>query len=152
MEFTLPAPLPLALRERVVAASERPDMTIKHVASIFQVGTATVKRYRAKKRNDGSLLLLPRKNGLASKRTPERLAKLREIVESQNDLFGWEIAERWTETVGMRMTRSDVLRGLHQLGLTLKKRTSGQPNKTSHESMRSGSSTRNGRQRSSQND
>ena len=115
------APLPVALRERAVAATERDDMTIKTTAELFSVGTATLKRFRRLKRETGSLQPRPKKNGPTSKRTPERLEELRRLVEEAPDRFGDELAELWTLAVGIRMTRSDVVRGLADLGFTRKK-------------------------------
>lgn len=115
------APLPLPLRERLVAASERPDMTIEKTAELFDVGTATVKRLRRRQRTDGTLEPRPKHYGPHPKRTPERLEVLRQLVSEHPDAFGREFAEMWTAAVGMNMTRTDVVRGLQELGITRKK-------------------------------
>jgi transposase len=96
-------------------------MSIAKTAELFRVGTATLKRLRRLKRETGSLEPRPRKNGPASKRTPERLEMLRLLVEDGPDRFGHELAELWTAAAGVRMTRSDVVRGLADLGVSRKK-------------------------------
>lgn len=114
-------PLPLTLRARILAASERPDMTIEKTAALFSVGTATVKRLRRLHRASGTLAPRPKQNGRQSKLTPEALEVLRGLVEKHPDAFGHELASMWTEAVEVAMTRSDVVRGLKRLGMTRKK-------------------------------
>ncbi len=118
------APLPLDLRERLVAATEQFDLTLRTTAEIFQVGTATLKRLRRRKREKGTLTPEPRRNGPVPKRTPERLELLRRLVESAPDAFLRELAEAWTEACapeGPLMNPVDVFRGLKELGISRKK-------------------------------
>jgi transposase len=118
-------PLPLALRERLVEASEAPYRSLQTTADLFRVGTATLKRLRLRKRERGTLEPDPRRNGPPPKRTPARLAVLRELYEAVPDAFHHELAWSWTEALapdGPRMTRQDVQRGLKELGFSRKKR------------------------------
>jgi len=43
----MPAPLPIEIRTRVLAASQMPGMTIAEVARLFEVGTATLTQLAA---------------------------------------------------------------------------------------------------------
>lgn len=117
----MPTPLPLTLRERIVSASDRPDMTIETTAALFSVGTATVKRLRRLRRESGALTPRPKQNGRRTKLTPEVLEVLRGLVEKRPDAFGHELASMCTEATEIPMTRSDVVRGLKRLGITRKK-------------------------------
>ena len=53
----------LDLRERVVGAFDVGDMTDEQVAELFQVGEATVHRWRRLKRETGSLVPRPPRGG-----------------------------------------------------------------------------------------
>ena len=98
-----------------------PGMTTAEVARLFGVGTATVTRLRRLHRDGAGLAPRSTVGGRVSKRTKERLDVLAELVREQPDRYGRELAELWTNAVGVSMTRSDVVRGLRDLRLTLKK-------------------------------
>ena len=142
----MPARLPRALRERILAASEREGSTISKVADTFQIGTATLKRLRSLKRETGHVEPRPRRNGPPSKRTPERLEQLRTIVAATPDRFLHELAEDWSGLAGIRMTKSDVIPGLKDLDISWKKRRSERQSRTNHMSRRSGPRMRPGPQ------
>lgn len=118
----MPAPLPLAVREKLVAAYELQGMTLQKTADIFQVGTSTLKRLRRRQRELGSLAPSPKKNGPLSKRTPERMEILTRLIAEHPDGTDQELADAWTQEVGIRMTRIDVQRACSELHLTRKKR------------------------------
>ena len=94
---------------------------LTEVARLFGVGTATVTRLRRLHRDGAGLAPRSTVGGRVSKRTKERLDVLAELVREQPDRYGRELAELWTNAVGVSMTRSDVVRGLRDLRLTLKK-------------------------------
>lgn len=140
----MPPPLPRALRLRAVAAVELEGATIEGTARRFRIGMSTLKHLLALKRETGDVEPRPRRNGPVSKRTPERMEVLGDLVAAQPDLYLYEFAEAWSASVGIRMTRSDVIRGLAELGLTLKKKRSAPVNGTRSASPSSGRRTKPG--------
>ncbi len=65
----MPEPLSLDLRERIVAAYERGDMTRDQVAALFQVGRASVNRLVRRFRETGSVEPSPHGGGKRRKLT-----------------------------------------------------------------------------------
>lgn len=62
------------LRERVVAAYDIGKMTDEQVANLFQVGEATVHRWKRLRRETGSLMRKPaRRGGMLPRVAPEQL-------------------------------------------------------------------------------
>jgi hypothetical protein len=85
----------LDLRERVVGAFDAGDMTDDQVADLFQVGEATVHRWKRLKRETGSLVPPPpRGGGMPPRVAPEKYDLVREIVREQPDLTIPEVAHQ----------------------------------------------------------
>ncbi len=79
------------LRERVVAAFDRTDMTEEQVAAFFKVGEATVRRWKRLKRETGSLERKPGGGGNPPRVEPRQYAVVRAIVAEKADLTDQEI-------------------------------------------------------------
>jgi transposase len=92
------------LRERVVAVFDIGDMTDEEVATLFQVGEATVHRWKWLKRETGSLMPRPpRGGGMPPRVVPEQYDPVRAIVSEQPDVTipeaAWEFHRRTGRSV-----------------------------------------------------
>jgi len=110
------------LRERVVGAFDLGEMTDEDVATLFQIGEATVHRWKRLKRETGSLVPRPPRGG----GMPPRVARdqhdvVRAIVDEAPDLSVFEIAAEFHRRTGRSASRSAMSRALQRLGITRKK-------------------------------
>ncbi len=113
----------LDLRERVVGAFDVGDMTDEQVAELFQVGEATVHRWKRLKRETGSLVPRPpRGGGMPPRVAPEKYDLVQEIVRTEPDLTVAEVAWEFHRRAGRSVSPSAMGRTLQKLGLTRKKR------------------------------
>lgn len=113
----------LDLRERVVAAFDAGDMTDEQVAELFQVGEATVHRWKRLKRETGSLVPPPPRGGGNPPRVaPEKYELVREIVRAEPDLTIPEVAWEFHRRTGRSVSPAAMGRTLQRLGITRKKR------------------------------
>ena len=114
-------PLSLDLRQRIVDAYQRGEGTQRALALRFDVGAATVERLLRQWRQTGALT--PR---TSPGRTPLLSTEEREIVRAwiseMPDLTQSELAERFEEHTGRRVSRRTMGRMRQSLGLTRKKR------------------------------
>jgi transposase len=75
------------LRERVIAAFDLGDMTDEKVAGLFQVGEATVHRWKRLNRETGSVVPKPpRGGGMPPRVAPENYDVVRAMVKEEPDL------------------------------------------------------------------
>ena len=110
------------LREKVIAAFDLGGMTDEEVATLFQVGEATVHRWKRLKRETGALVPLPpRGGGMPPRVASEQYDVVREIVKEASDLTTFEVASEFHRRTGRRVSRSAMSRTLQKLGLTRKK-------------------------------
>ena len=114
------------LRIRLVRAYENGEGTIRELARVFQVGKSTVEQWLKRYKETGDVECLPYRGGPTPKLNAQALEKIREIVEKQNDLTDEEIRLRLEEHE-IFLGRSTVNRGIHQLGLSVKKKHSMTP-------------------------
>ena len=111
------------LRERVVAAFDLVRMTDEDVARMFQIGEATVHRWKRLKRETGSLVpRRPRGGGMPPRVTPDHHEVVRAIVDESPDLTVFEIAAEFHRRTGRSASRSAMARTLQKLDITRKKR------------------------------
>ena len=110
------------LRERVVAAFDAGDMTDEEVAVLFQVGEATVHRWKRRKRETGAVVPKPpRGGGMPPRVAPEQYDLVRAIVSEEPDLTIPEAAWEFHRRTGRSVSPSAMGRILRKLGLTRKK-------------------------------
>ena len=118
----MPAALPVELRQRIVRAYVRHEMTAVEIATVFQVGLTSVKRYVAKAAK-GLSLHPGRAPGAKSKLADGDLAWLKKQVDANPYLTSYELCGLYNRAHPRnRVHRSTILRTLHKLGLTHKKR------------------------------
>jgi len=111
------------LRERVIAALQRGGMTDEQAAKLFQIGEATVHRWKRLKRETGALEPRPRGGGYPPRIAPGKEQLVREIVADQPDLTIQEAAWEFHRRTGTSVSRATMGRTLRKLGLTRKKKS-----------------------------
>ena len=110
------------LRERVVAAFKTGDFTDDQVAKLFNVGEATVHRWKRLKRETGGLDHKPFGGGMPARVAADQEALVRKIVEEKPDQTIQEVAWEFHRRTGQSVSRSAMGRTLLKLGFTRKKR------------------------------
>ena len=108
------------LRERVMLAVEEGLDTRKEIAESFGVTTRWIRKLVQQYRETGSIKPLPHDGGQQPKFTPERLERLKNLVE-KNPAATLDELRRSSRVPCCSMT---VSRALRQLGYTRKKRHS----------------------------
>lgn len=112
------------LRERIIAAVEQGDSSIRKMAQRFSVNKSTVERLIKRKRTEGHVL--PRQQGGArvSVLMPYQ-EQLLAIVEQQPDATLAEYGELLLDETGLWVSQSTMCRTLQRLKQPRKKRRSG---------------------------
>ena len=106
------------LRKRVLAAVEEGIQTRKEIGETFRVTTRWIRKLVQQQRETGSFEPLPHAGGREEKFTPERLERLKTIVDKKPTATLEELRKA-SRVPCCRMT---VARALKQLGYTRKKR------------------------------
>lgn len=114
-------PYSMDLREKVLAAYDRGDISQRHLAARFDLALSTVQNWLKRRRETGSVA--PRKPGAPSPKLDEAGAEvLGQIIEADPDGTLAEWAEALCARTGVRLTPSAVWRRACRLGKTRKKR------------------------------
>lgn len=118
-------PIPLRMRERIVALYEqnKPTKQIAEAMGTCRSGTRRIRQYL---RERGTLEPRKSKTGYASGLTPEVEQRLRELVAAEPGVTRQTLRDRLGVTVDVRT----VGRWLGKLGLVLKKSRSAPPSRT----------------------
>lgn len=122
----MPAAYPQQLRDRVLAACDQGQKT-RHVARRFMVSSAWVRRLKQRRREHGETAARPMGGFRGRKVDLDALAA--SVAEKPDRTLAEHRA-----TLGGACSASAIGRGLHQLGLTFKKRRSARPSKTARTS------------------
>jgi transposase len=107
------------LREHVVRACDERRGTREHIAQLFGVSTAWIRRLLQRRRDSGSVAPLPHAGGPKPKMDALRRGRLFLLVREQPDATLAELRDRLAAPVHL----STVARTLLQLGLTVKKKS-----------------------------
>ena len=110
------------LRLRVLAACDAHEEPFWRIAKRFQVGEATLHRWRAERAQEGRTTAKPHGGGPATKLSPEMRAWLAEQVRTQNDRMVQEYTALLRQEHGVEVDRSTAGRALRKLGLARKER------------------------------
>lgn len=115
-------PLPIELRERIVAAVND-GMTWLEAAETFRVGRATVNRLMRLMRDTGSVEPRPHGGGQQHRIPDAMLPVLREIVQERTDATIHEVRDVYCKRIGATVSTATVGRAMRErLGLSLKKK------------------------------
>ena len=118
----MPASLPIELRRRIVGAHVDQCMSPAEISRVFQVGYTSVRRY-LKAHAEGSSLEPRRPPGKAPKLGLDELAWIEAEMASDPYLTSYELSARHHRSFrSNKVHRSTILRAMHKVGLTHKKR------------------------------
>ena len=109
---------PMELRERVMRAVEEGDQTRQEIADTFGVTTRWIRKLVERYRQTDSIAPLPHAGGREEKFTPERLERLKALVDKKPTATLKELRKA-SRVPCCLMT---VARAVQQLGYTRKKR------------------------------
>jgi transposase len=107
------------LRERIVAAVEQGDYSIRSVARLFAVSVSCVVRLLQRKRRTGSVRPAPHAGGPTPKLDAAAHARLRALVRDQPDATLAELRDR----LGVACSVMTIARALRRGRITRKKKT-----------------------------
>ena len=124
-----PSGLSIDLRERIIAAVERDNLTYKAAAARFSVGVATISRLKRLKRETGSVAPRPHGGGRRRVISPEQEPIVKKLVLAHPDWTEVEYQEA-LRSEGIEASRATVGRVIRSLGFTVKKRPSSPPSAT----------------------
>jgi transposase len=110
---------PVAFRERALALLDG-GRSLGEVAELLDVGTATLRRWRRRRRETGTVAP-DTSPGRPARIGPYRHAALRAQVRAHPDATLAEHCESWAAATGVRVSPATMCRVLHRLGLPLKK-------------------------------
>jgi len=120
----MPEPLPLALRERIVAAYKRGGFTYIELAKVFDVGEASVSRLLSRLRRTGEVTPDPHGGGNPPRIPPEQYDALRALVADDPDATRQELCDLWKSLHGVTISVAAMGRTLRDAGITRKKSSS----------------------------
>lgn len=115
----------LDLRVRVLRAVDEGRDTREGIAQTFGVTSRWIRKLVNRRRETGSIAALPHGGGWEPKFTPERLERLKQLVEKNRDAT----LEELRKSSRVPCCQMTVSRALQQLGYTRKKRHSAPVNK-----------------------
>ena len=118
--------LSLDLRERILGAYDVGDTTRERVASRFRVSLGMVKKLIQQRRRLGEIGPLHHRAGRKARILPAHREQLRRELKVKPDLTLAELRE----VTGLACTLPAIHYVLADMGLTFKKRLSGQPSRT----------------------
>lgn len=110
---------PVAYRERALALLDD-GRSLDEVADLLNVGTATLKRWRRRRRETGDVTPLC-SPGRPTRISPYQHAALRAQVRAHPDATLAAHCDHWEATTGDRISVATMCRVLLRLGLSLKK-------------------------------
>jgi transposase len=122
------------LRERVVRACDEHAGSRTHLAALFGVSTAWIRRLLQRRRETGSFAARPRGGARRVKLDQPHCQRLVVLVREQPDASLAELRDRLDAAVHP----STIGRALVRLGLTVKKKSSGPPSRAGPTSDASG--------------
>ena len=114
--------LPIELLERIVSAQNDQGMAPSEIADVFQVSMASVYRF-IKAANAGETLVPNGPTGGPRKLGQRELQWLRSTIETNPFTTSYELTSKYNQEFrSNRVHRSTILRAMHELGYTHKKR------------------------------
>ena len=108
------------LRERVVLACDEKRGSRQHIANLYGVSTAWIRRLLQRRRERGTVAPKPHGGGRRPKISGQKLEKLKQLVEQQPDATLVELRDR----CGGEISVMAVFRALKRLDIRLKKKRS----------------------------
>lgn len=119
------------LRRRVIAAWQREGLTARELAERFDVGVASVVRWKQLYRETGDVFPRPHGGGMPRKIRAEHEPLVEALVRAHPDWTEDEYAKALLEQQGIEASAATVGRVIRSLGYTVKKRPSLRASETS---------------------
>ncbi len=117
----MPGPLPMALRDRVVAAYQAGEGSYESIGRRFGVDKTTVWRWWDRYKREGSYESKPYISHPPRHITDEQLPLFKEVVEANNDAFLHQLVDIWHEETGQKVGIGAIKGALKRANLTRKK-------------------------------
>lgn len=117
----MPAPLSIDLRQRVLAAYQDKEGSMRHLSERFKVSLSFVRDLTRQYRQTGTVAPKPHGGGAIAKLGVAQLPIVRALVEDQPDALLEELCERFAEKTGVMVSISTMHRAVHRLKLSVKK-------------------------------
>lgn len=118
----MPRPLPVELRQRIIAARLEEHQEIEEVAIRFKVSTASVKRFARLQRETGGVAPKPASGGRTPTFTAQDQQTLLAITRQHADARVEDIARLWSESIHKPTSRSHTSHLLLRHDFTRKKK------------------------------
>jgi transposase len=112
-------PYSIDLRERIVAAIDRGEHSLRQIAHLFSVNLSFLVRLLQRRRATGSVQPKPHGGGPTPKLDPAAVRRLRALVRKQPDATLTELRDR----LGIPCHIATIARALRRLRITRKKKT-----------------------------
>lgn len=122
--------MPVALRERIVAAYKRGGLKYVELAEVFGIGEATVSRLLARDRRNGDVAPDAHGGGNPRRIPPEQYDALRALVADAPDATRQELCDAWKAMHGVTVSVAAMGRTLRDADVTRKKNSSARRSKT----------------------
>lgn len=117
----MPAPLSIDLRQRVLAAYQDKEGSMRHLSERFKVSLSFVRDLTRQYRQTGTVAPKPHGGGAIAKLGVAQLPIVRALVDDQPDALLEELCERFAEKTGVMVSISTMHRAVHRLKLSVKK-------------------------------
>lgn len=121
----MPPPLPIELRERVVAHHKETGEGRVLLGRHFRVGSSTAYRWLVEEAKTGSLQPKTTRRGPQPKIPDSCLAELRALIAEKVDRTLKELCVKWEARCGVLVDDATMHRALVRAGISLKKRQNG---------------------------
>ncbi|MEX0272679.1 transposase [Leptolyngbyaceae cyanobacterium UHCC 1019] len=117
----MPAPLSVDLRERVIAAYQAKEGSMRQLAERFKVSLSFVRDLSRHYRQSGTVAPKAHGGGAVAKLGAAQLPIVKALVAAQPDALLKELCERFTEKTGIQVSLSTMQRSVQTLELSVKK-------------------------------
>ena len=118
------SPYSMDLRERVVAAHQADEGSIRELADMFHVAKNTIENWLHRLRETGSVAPLPHGGGVPATIRDERLDTLWRLVGERDDATLDELRKALERECRVHTSRAAVDRALRRVNFTRKRRRS----------------------------
>jgi transposase len=117
-------PHPEKVRHAIVRAFHKEGFTYAEIATMLDIGVASVSRILRLYRETGRIQPRPRGPGRTSPITGKVADRLRRLVQKRPDTTTAELLGALVRETGVQTSLSAVKRAMHRLGFSRKKRSS----------------------------
>lgn len=118
----MPSPLSLDLRQKIIEVHTEEDISQRQLAKRFRVSLSSIQRLLKRFRNDESIEPKGHGGGYPPTFSPEKLEKVRALVEANHDATLSELCDLVAEQEGETVSVSAMWRIIEGLGITRKKK------------------------------